>query len=269
MLSHGLRASASQRETLLEAIKNLGLTANLQLCLDSGDAASYDPAVQTAKWLDTSGNGYDFFRGTSGSGDTAEPTFNGQAGILSIAEYWSFDGGDYFLYDTTNETWMQNLHKNNALFTIFGIAYSPNLTSSQYMFATRGSTGVGMTANFVRGSTGKPLLFVANAAGTALLVDSTLSPKNTAWNSVGISVNEATSSGIFTVNNSSQTFTSTYTSPSTANAAATGTIGATGGGATPNPNNARLACLAIWEGIALTSTDLLNLHNAMAGRFGL
>ena len=30
------------------------------VCLDAGDAGSCNSAVQTTKWLDTSGNGYDF-----------------------------------------------------------------------------------------------------------------------------------------------------------------------------------------------------------------
>src|SRR5688572_10725967 len=112
-------------DTLLTILNGLGLTANLKLCLDAGDNLSA-PAAATS-WLDRSGNGYDFFRGTTSGADATDPTFNGTPGELSAAEYWSFDGGDFFRYDTTNETWMQNLHKNNALLSFFCWLYLPSL----------------------------------------------------------------------------------------------------------------------------------------------
>lgn len=266
---HGAVTSGGN-QSLYNIINGLGLTSNLKLCLDAGDSASYNPAVQTAKWLDTSGNGYDFYRGSSTSGDAAEPTFNGSAGGLSANEYFSFDGGDYFLYDNTNEIWMNNLHKDNALYSMFAIAYVPTLSTSQYMFATRGSSGAGMTNNIVRSTTGKQLAYVSNSGGASVLLkDSTLSINNTAWNAVGISMNEAAATGLFFANGTTESFISTYLSPDTGSAASTAAIGATGGGATKNPNNARIACLAIWEGVALTSTNLTSIHNSIKGRFGL
>jgi len=98
--------------TLIDAITTAGLTSGLQLALDAGDTNSYSGSGQS--WLDTSGNGYDFFRGITGGANSDDPTFNGTSGGISINEYWSFDGDDFFIYDSANETWMNNLHKNNA-----------------------------------------------------------------------------------------------------------------------------------------------------------
>lgn len=269
-LAQSMVSASGGNQSLYNIINDLGLTANLKVCLDAGDSASYNPSVQTAKWLDTSGNGYDFYRGSSTSGDAAEPTFNGSAGGKSSSEYWSFDGGDYFLYDTTNETWMNNLHKAAAKYSMLCVAYVPNLTVSQYMFATRGASGAGMTNNIVRGSTGKMLAYVSNSGNrSVILKDSTLALNNTAWNVTGVVVDESAATGRFFVNGTNETFTSTYSSPDTGSAAAVAAIASTGGGATKSPSGSRIACLAVWEGVALTSTNLTDIHNAIKGRFGL
>jgi hypothetical protein len=269
-LTMGILASSRRKtsSSLFSTISSLGLTTNLKLCLDVGDSSSYNPSIQTTKWLDTSGSGADFFRGSSTAGDAAEPTFNGITGRLSDGEYWSFDGGDYFVYDAANETWMQNIHKDNARFTIFAMGYITTLSTSYVISATRSGTGAGFTASFVRGATGRPLLFVANAGnGTVLLQDSTLTHTVNRWAGVGISVNEATASGIFTLNNSSETFTSTYTSPAATNAAGTLTIAAEAGLTLLAPSGSRLACVAMWEGTNLTAANLTAIYSEISKRF--
>jgi len=102
--------------SLINTLKNLGLTTNLRVCLDAGDLNSYDGTSQT--WKDLSGGGYDFFRGTSSSSDSSDPTFNGTAGRLSSGEYLSYDGGDYFTLAQTNPAWVNTFHKAGAKFTI-------------------------------------------------------------------------------------------------------------------------------------------------------
>ena len=98
-----------------DVINALGLTGGLKLVLDAGDVSSYSSGQS---WLDLSGNGYDFYLGDTSSSESSDPTFNGTPGNLSTSEYFAFDGGDYFIYDSANETWMQNIHKDNAKFTI-------------------------------------------------------------------------------------------------------------------------------------------------------
>lgn len=62
-----------------------GIVPGPKLWLDVNDYAS----GQT--WADRSGNGYDFYRGSGGSSDGADPTHN-----AGPPAYWGFDGGDYF-----------------------------------------------------------------------------------------------------------------------------------------------------------------------------
>ena len=50
------------RMPAITMLRRLGLTNGLKLCLDAGDANSY---TSGEPWLDTSGNGYDFNRGTT------------------------------------------------------------------------------------------------------------------------------------------------------------------------------------------------------------
>src|SRR5690349_1915490 len=126
----------------LTVIQQLGLTTGLKLCLDAGDSASVAVGSQ-AKWLDVAGNGYDFYRGSSAAGDAAEPTFNGTPGNLSASEYFSSDGGDNFTYDSANESWMDNLHKDGAKFTICCWIWPINGANN----IVCGSNGGGLTSN--------------------------------------------------------------------------------------------------------------------------
>ena len=264
-------APASGNSSLIDIITTLGLTTNLKLCLDAGDADSYDPGVQTAKWLDTSGNGHDFYRGTSGVGDGAEPTFNGSAGGLSSAEYFSFDGGDRLDYDTTNETWMENIHKDNAIFS-FMFAYRRGTGASSYRLFNTHISATAIGFNISHNSNPAVLDFrVGNGTSNPFSQQTTGTFAQDTWTILQGSLNEATgaSGALLKINGSTaETFTSTYTSPSTG-AAAAATIGSRPGGAGNLPSGSRLACMAIWEGTALSATNLTDIYNAIKGRFGL
>ncbi len=265
-------ASPSADLSLIGIITDLGLTTNLKLCLDAGDANSYDPGVQTAKWLDTSGNGYDFYRGTSTGGDGAEPTFNGSAGGLSSSEYWSFDGGDYFSYDTTNEAWMENLHKDNAALSFFVAVYPQTVSSSHRLFSTHVSDVlIGVDFSVANVSGAKFRFRVGNGSSNPLSISTSGTISTANWNILQGSINEATGAGgaILKIGSATaESFSSTYSSPSSG-ASAGSSIGAAPDGTRPLTASSRLACLAIWEGTALTSTNLTDLYDAIKGRFGL
>ncbi len=259
--------------TLIEAITTAGLTANLQLALDAGDSNSYSGSGQ--KWLDTSGNGYDFFLGDDGDADTDDPTFNGSSGGLSDAEYWSSDGGDFFRYDSANETWMNNTHKNNAAFTIFIAAYLT--TGSTTFFGTNnGGSGVGLQWN--QSGTDKNRLVVANGSGTSMdsgFADD-ITPLNT-WVMQAVVVDEAAGAGggflwrdgAFNQISSSDTFNATYTSPSAAAAQHTMAIAANGIGTNGFlQSGSRLAMFAAFDS-ALTKTNLDDLFTLVRGRLGI
>jgi hypothetical protein len=256
---------------LLANINDLGLATNLKLCLDAGDRDSYNAAVQTDKWLDRSGGGYDFFRGSGTGADAADPTFNGTAGGFSSGEYWSFDGGDYFTYDTTNETWMQNIHKDNAAVTLLSWFMIPtaesysiigNMTNgpTEIGFAWRGN-GVGSLQFLIGGNTG------SNVFQTAAAFD--FVPTASAWTFACLSLNEAANVSLLNRNGTELSDACTYTSPSASSATYTTQIGARGNAGTPFRSTSRLAMLAVWEGTALSASQMASLYLATKGRFGL
>jgi hypothetical protein len=259
------------KRDMKEIITGLGLSSNLKLCLDAGDSASY---TSGQSWLDLSGNGYDFFRGADGSATATDPTFNGSAGGLSASEYWSFDGGDYFTYDSANETWMQNLHKDNALFTIAFWFYwvDPTTGSGIWGNTQANSNNIGMD---IGTSTGFPicqLLVRKGSAPVAVAVNSHPGALvENAWNFVAFSVDEAAGAdgshgrtgGNFTLRNG------TMTSPSASNATYTTQIGAQGNAGILMKSGSRLAALMAWEGTSLSPAQTGAIFTATRGRFGV
>lgn len=251
---------------MIYIVRKLGLTANLRLCLDAGDDASY---ASGQSWLDTSGNGYDFFLGADGSATATDPTFNGAAGARSVNEYWSFDGGDYFTYDTTNETWMQNLHKDNALFSVVAWWYRASTDTSTIM-GTNGGANVGTGFHIIHNS-GQILVRCVNATALALNITlSTVTVPATTWAMMALSVNEAAgaSGSTWFCNGVSETFDATYSSPSSGSASQTLQIGARGNGNNPAASGSRCASFMMWEGRALQAGEIMSLFQATRGRFG-
>jgi hypothetical protein len=263
-------APATGNQTLYQIIDGLGLTTNLKLCLDSGDSASYDPSVQTSKWLDTSGNGYDFFRGATGSSEASDPTFNGTAGGLSSSEYWSFDGGDRFTYDAINETWMNNLHKNNAKFSY---VIACNLQASavpQAFFGTNGDAAASRIGFRSQCTALEALQIIASNGSSQNFITPGINIPTSQSIILGQSQDESSATGLYSfVNTDTTTTNGEYTTPSTSNATYTMQIGASGSAVRPLVSGARLYCIAIWEDVTLSSTDLTNIYNILKGRFGL
>lgn len=251
---------------LITTLTRLGLTDNLRLCLDAGDSASYSSGQS---WLDTSGNGYDWFRGNAAAANTDDPTFNGVAGTLSSAEYWSFDGGDHFQYDTTNETWMENLHKDNAAFTLMAWVYISSFPGTVGLFGNNASANTGIC--WVMNTSAQLGLVVTNGAGNALIQSSTHANATNAWLCVGISVNEAVGAGgiRYFSNGVRDTDTSTYTSPSSGSASFTTQIASRGNGNGRVPNGSRMAQFMAWEGKALTTAEMTAVYQATRNRFGV
>lgn len=257
-------------QTLQQAINSAALTANLQLCLDAGDAASW-PGSGT-KWLDTSGNGYDFFLGSDGT--TNAPTFTGPVG--GTASYFAVGDKSFFRYDTANETWMKNIHKNNAAFSFFTVFYSPTSSATAYYLGdSSGSPGTGF-----RWRSGAQLTLDVYNAGATVITESTTSQFLTqpGINIVGLSVNEATgvgggfnySNGGYAQVSGSDTFDSTYSSPSSGNPTYTLDIGSDGNAESSNKCTlgTRFYCLAAWSS-ALTKANMDTLYSILRYRFGL
>ena len=187
---HGL--AGAERPKLIDILTGLSLTTNLKLCLDAGDGNSADGG---AKWLDVAGAGNDFFLGATGSAETDDPTFNGSVGGGGAGEHWSFDGGDMFKYDSGNEVWMNALHKNNALWTVFSLLNVP--TAGAGWFGDNAST-LGEVGMFLHIGTGddKPRLIVSKLGGEAVLTkDADNAISLSVWHMLGCSIDEAAGSG--------------------------------------------------------------------------
>jgi hypothetical protein len=122
-------AGGKARMDFYTAAKSCGLTTNLKQVLDAGDSRSY-PGTG-GKWLDMTSGGYDMFLGTTASAQSSDPTFHGTVGKHTDAEYFSVDGGDYFTYDTTQETWMKALAKSGPN-TIVLLAYYGAITLQSF-----------------------------------------------------------------------------------------------------------------------------------------
>lgn len=261
----GVWVPAYALQPLSRTLADLNLASGLRLCLDAGDTASY---ASGQSWLDTSGNGYDFFRGANGSAGGDDPTFVGTPGGLSSGQYWSFDGGDYFRYDTTNETWMQNIHKNNAKFTIAGYTYIGSLGVTATLVGTQSVAG-GTGITYTKPSADTLRIDIANAGGNVLQEDSANSFVANSWNFHAVTIDEAAGTGSLFLNGAVTSFTSTYASPSTGTATATMEIAARGGGNTIVPASTRFAMLAAWESVALTQDQLTALFQATRDRYGI
>jgi hypothetical protein len=256
-------------QRLFQAIGNLGLTSGLKVSLDASDAASVASGTQT-KWLDTSGGGYDFFRGANGSATTDDPTFNGNVGGRSLNEYWSVDGADFFRYDTTLETWMDNLHKDSAKFSWAAWIHLASLgASDNAIFGTMGTavgtTGVELDVN----QFGRQNLTI-RAAGSSV-VSNIASPALVtagAWNFIGGSFDEATLTFKSRTNGTSYSVVAVQPNPPSASAASyTMDIGSAGNGTFLMTNGSRMACIAIWEGVVLTTDQLAAIHEATRQKF--
>ena len=258
--------------TLIEAITTAGLTANLQLALDAGDSNSYSGSGQ--KWLDTSVNGYDFFRGATSSPDADDPTFNGVAGELSSSEYWLFDGSQTFTYDSANETFMDDFHQDGAIGSMVGWIY-PKSGAFNFLWLTGPGSTNQIWSSFAVDNNVKLCFKVADGVDP---VSHTKTADNAmtadAWHFVGITISENGGDVSFFYRDgapdevgSASTFDAAYASPSASGSTSTLEIG--GGGATLfNPNGSRISQFAVWSGSVITKANFDTLYDATKGRFG-
>lgn len=263
--------SSTQGGSAIAILTQLNLLTGLKLCLDAGDAASY---ASGQSWLDLSGGGYDFFRGTTSGSESTDPTFNGTAGGLSSAEYWSFDGADLFTYDAANETWMNNIHKDNAKLWLAIWVWLPTGIANDGLVGDGGATfsGVGFDVRCLSGP--GAIQFVglhADGSTFSIAESSGHSWVADAWNFVGLSLDEAVGAGglLWNINGNQSSGNSTYNSPSASNATQTLQLGARGNASNPLNNTSRLAIVMIGEGVTLTADQLAAIFNATRGRFGV
>jgi len=251
-------------KNVYEIATGLGLSSGLKLALDAGAASSY---ASGQSWLDLTANGYDFFRGSTGSTESTDPTFNGSSGGLSLSEYWSSDGGDYFTYDSSNETWMNKLHKNNAKYSILvGLYHGDTLGIPYALFVTQNAGGNSVGISVWIQNYGLIWRW-GNGTSGGSKGHNTIS--NDRYTIAGVSVDESSATGGWAMANGDFTnFNPTYTSPSTASSAATLSIGSFEG-LYPMPSAAKYYFVLAWEGVALSKSQMTAAYNALRLRLGI
>ena len=257
----------------IDVVRGLGLTNGLKLVLDAGDPLSYSHHVAGQVWLDRSGNGYDFNRGATAVDTTPDPTF-ATAGALGRNSYWSFDGGDYFTYDSANEQWMKNMHADNALLTCVFWFFSAAATTRALWGNNGGAGTTGTGTHFGVADTNELFFRAVNATASVLSIfgPATVRPVTT-WNCVGVSVNEAAGAGgsQWFVNGVSTAFDATYSSPalSSTDSSRIFQIGARGNASAPMSASDRISMALFWEGVALTGQQMSKVFEATRRRFGV
>ena len=266
--------SGQAHPKLIDVLTNLSLTTDLELCLDAGDSLSYSSGQS---WLDRSGNGLDFFRGADGSAASDDPTFNGNAGGLFVSEYWSFDGADFFKYDSASEAWMETLHKDAAIFSLAAWIY---IASSLRVpiFSTGGAASdqVGIYTETTGTARDFTLGVVKASAPLPLDVTGDTAANNDAWNFVGLSIDENGSNvshmyinGAVNQVSAADTFDASYTSPSSAAATAPAKIGTFANETGFAGNGSGIAELAVWEGSVISKANFDAIYSQTRGRFGI
>lgn len=136
---------------LLDDINTLGISSGLKLCLDTGDSNCYSGTGQT--FTDISGNGNNFLRGATSSSEATDPTFLGSAGSFGNTGFYIDSTSDRFTYNTTNPTWMNNLHKDGAKFAlVFGVIQANTTAGNSFIYTSGDIVNTMNGANTVSGN---------------------------------------------------------------------------------------------------------------------
>lgn len=274
---------STKSPTLIRSLTNLGLTTNLQICLDAGASDSY---TSGETWTDLSGNGNHFYRGADGTADGANPTFNGAVGAQSANEYWSFDGGDYFTLVPSVSTWMTNTYQNNSICSLCAWVYIPaaayTANPSDHilpLFSVLQSSDalptffVSVEEDASRVDTGSIKLLINNDTSTTVSLQSYADgvyASGDTWVFVGISYDESGSNGNakFRMNGLSATDSETPAG-TTFSTDTTGIVARIGRGNTVYAKNTtRMAQIAVWDAYK-TPDEMTSIYNATKSRYGL
>lgn len=236
---------------------------DLVLCLDAGDSDSYGGSGQT--WADLSGQGNDYQLGAGSGSGSDDPTFNGSAGGLSDAEYFSFDGGDFFS-PVSATSWADAWPNDNATLTIAFIHYK--VASGWYVLTRSSDANADVGVALLISPADKLVYEVDDGAVDVLFQVSTSTIGDDAWHFLLVSLDEAAGSGGSFLQHDAtvETFDGTYSSPSTNPASHDLQIGRQGDqtGGDP-PNGSRLAGVMMWDR-ALTQGQATQLYNTIKSR---
>lgn len=263
-------ASFRARADALCAVQLCGMTANLKLCLDAGDDASL-PAAAT-KWLDTSGNGYDFFLGTTAGADATDPAINGTAGARTSSEYLSSDGGDYLSYDTTIETWMQAAGKASNVVTCVSMARVASNVATHFM-STRGDLATEYGWSFAYSDSLSKLVFTQISNANAFFSTGSAGPDLSATfprtSFFAMSLSNSGANMDYTVQVDGGQYPGTVSggqTPTSNNPTNNMKLMAYGDAAAISPSGTRELVNIMWQGTKWSDGALMALFNCLRGR---
>lgn len=204
----------------LQMIQAAGADSGLNFCLDAASDLSYNPggawSNPTQRWRDLTGQGNDFWRGSSSSSQSSDPTFNGTVGGLSANEYFSSDGDDIF-QETAEHTFAETWHKDNAAFSIVCVLYLVSPGANIFANNGGGANGIIFSA-----ATGTQLTIAVSESdpapsGQVLLRATSAKPSANAIGFYAVALDETVGANGVTlqINTTREKFTSTYSSPGT------------------------------------------------------
>jgi hypothetical protein len=235
-----------------------------KLLLEAGSLASWPGSGQ--KWIDESGNGYDFFLGTDGTVASADPVFNGVPGGISLSEHWALSGFQYFTYDAVSEPWMNAIHRDNAKASgVFLFYYpAPSPTFSCFLYGNFLNTLTNIGSEFVVYN--NSLVFaVGNGSGTYSYNQPAAATLGAGWHVGAFSIDEAAGTLTIMTDGVVEVFAGAiYAAPSAAAASFPLQIGAEGGTTgSLLPIGFNLRSVVMWQGVALTAAQLVAFNNAV------
>lgn len=260
------RVVGRANQPLSRVIATAGLTP--ALVLDAGDGASYSTGQS---WNDLSGNTRHFNRGSDNTSQASDPTFNGTPGGLSLNEYFSCDGGDFFTKATANDAYLNGLHKDAATWSFVAAVFVPDLAGVVGVFSTCTASAGTIGAIVDLNATENLRYRVGNGVSVTTVHTSTATATVGAWNVVGFSISEnGGASGSFSyVNGTATTFNASVASPSSSDASTVATFGAlNGGGSNIVPNGFRFGAAAMFS-TALTTANFDAIRASLRARYGI
>jgi hypothetical protein len=186
------------------------------------------------------------------------------AGAKSAAEYFSFDGGDFFT-ETAAHTFADDFHKNNGAFTVLALYFiGASKAAMSKLFDNTGQQAAGSpgTSLYVNSADTLSLFHAIDDAGSAEVLTTSATVALNSWNMLAAAFNEATPACDLVINATAQSFTPTA-STATAAKATSNRIGArSAGAANPFESGERLALFAVWN-TKLTTTQIGNIYTLL------
>jgi hypothetical protein len=263
------------------------VTAGLVMHLDAGNSSSF-PGTGTiwanlvASPADGSGQAdYDWTRGTG-------PAFNGSAGGMSAAEYFSTSGNEFFSLTagTSGPQFLKDMHKTGAAWTVELWIYIPSISGGNvHPFFQSGVSDQGGSDNSrgviyldlssLNNSGGKHQIRIRRDAGGA----SAFAAASDAGLTTGAVCQYALSyeadgtsflyrNGDYDPVGGNDTFTATLSTPGSANPTNTPRMGTDQSTAQSLPTGSRFYIVRVYNA-ALTKAQLDQNWSANRGRFGL